>query len=55
MKKKTLEEELRDLENLPQLPKEEQERIDIIGEIMADRAFEYLALGKHRRPVKRKK
>lgn len=41
--------------NLPPLPPKEQEIIDIIGKAMADRVSENLALGIHRKPVKRKK
>lgn len=54
VKKKTLEEELRDLEKLPTLPKEEQERVDKIASIMAEMVAG-LIHGKHHKPVKRKK
>lgn len=51
----TLEQELKELENLPPLPKEEQKIVDAIAAIMVEKASEDLALGKHRKPEKRKK
>lgn len=54
-KRSIIQKELEELKNLPPLPPREQEIIDVIGKAMADRALEDLALGIHRKPLKRKK